>query len=156
MSQKHRRDYVTSPKCRRSYLMSPKRHRDYVTSPNDVIKARSFEIETFASLQFKARPSKAVTIKGWMLLHSDDPTRLDLFQLTNPNLGNTYRFQCESGDVALVWLNYLKTAVKENTKNAREVSCSAAKRCLQKLNAPTTVVKFCRRLWREFRFLFVK
>uniref|UniRef100_H2Z5D6 Ras-GEF domain-containing protein n=1 Tax=Ciona savignyi TaxID=51511 RepID=H2Z5D6_CIOSA len=38
---------------------------------------------------FKARPCKAISIRGWMVLYSEDPSRLDCFQLSNhfyPNL----------------------------------------------------------------------
>ncbi|XP_076821210.1 uncharacterized protein LOC143468106 isoform X2 [Clavelina lepadiformis] len=61
---------------------------------------------------FKTRPCKVVPILGWLLLYSNNPTRLDCFQLNNPESGNNYRFQCESRDVALVWINNLKQAIK--------------------------------------------
>uniref|UniRef100_F7AXB1 Ras-GEF domain-containing protein n=1 Tax=Ciona intestinalis TaxID=7719 RepID=F7AXB1_CIOIN len=61
---------------------------------------------------FKARPCKAVPIDGWMVLYSEDPSRLDCFQLSNPESGNIYRFQAESKEIALVWINNLKEAVK--------------------------------------------
>jgi len=61
---------------------------------------------------YKSRPSKCHTIFGWMVLCSDDPSRLDCFQLSNPDNGNSYRFQCESPQVARDWINHLKEAVK--------------------------------------------
>nr|CAB3265420.1 ras-specific guanine nucleotide-releasing factor RalGPS1 [Phallusia mammillata] len=58
---------------------------------------------------FKARPTKAVSIKNWMLLETHDTNS---FQLSNPDSGNMYRFQCDSRDVTRVWILNLKEAVK--------------------------------------------
>ncbi|XP_078489076.1 uncharacterized protein LOC100176395 isoform X2 [Ciona intestinalis] len=70
---------------------------------------------------FKARPCKAVPIDGWMVLYSEDPSRLDCFQLSNPESGNIYRFQAESKEIALVWINNLKEAVKGYPQPERDL-----------------------------------
>uniref|UniRef100_H2Z5D8 Ras-GEF domain-containing protein n=1 Tax=Ciona savignyi TaxID=51511 RepID=H2Z5D8_CIOSA len=70
---------------------------------------------------FKARPCKAISIRGWMVLYSEDPSRLDCFQLSNPDNGNVYRFQSENKDIALVWISNLKEAVKGYPQPERDL-----------------------------------
>ena len=51
-----------------------------------------------------------------MLLRSSDPNKSDSFQLSNPDQGTVYRFQCDSEDVAEVWMKVLEEATKRQTK----------------------------------------
>lgn len=40
-------------------------------------------------LQYKSSPCKKVCVTGWMVLLPDDPSRLNIFQLSNPDKGLT-------------------------------------------------------------------
>ncbi|XP_077968513.1 uncharacterized protein LOC120331408 isoform X1 [Styela clava] len=70
---------------------------------------------------FKQHPCKMIVIHEWMVLCSDDPSKLDAFQLSNPNQGDIYRFQCDSKEVAMVWTRRLQEAIKGNVQPEKDL-----------------------------------
>ncbi|XP_078406057.1 ras-specific guanine nucleotide-releasing factor RalGPS1-like isoform X2 [Cetorhinus maximus] len=63
---------------------------------------------------FKSSPSKKVSIAGWMVVLPDDPEHPDVFQLSDPDKGNVYKFQTSSRFHAILWHKHLDDACKSN------------------------------------------
>ncbi|XP_069744073.1 ras-specific guanine nucleotide-releasing factor RalGPS1-like isoform X2 [Narcine bancroftii] len=63
---------------------------------------------------FKSSPSKKVSIAGWMVVLPDDPEHPDIFQLSDPDKGNVYKFQTNSRFHAILWYKHLDDACKSN------------------------------------------
>ncbi|CAM9587239.1 unnamed protein product [Lampetra fluviatilis] len=63
---------------------------------------------------FKSRPSKKVHIAGWMVVRAADPDHSTVFQLTDPERGNVYKFQAVSDVNASLWVKHLDKACKSN------------------------------------------
>ncbi|XP_059849840.1 ras-specific guanine nucleotide-releasing factor RalGPS1 isoform X1 [Hypanus sabinus] len=63
---------------------------------------------------FKSAPSKKVSIAGWMVVLPDDPEHPDIFQLSDPDKGNVYKFQTSSRFHAILWHKHLDDACKSN------------------------------------------
>ncbi|XP_041049904.1 ras-specific guanine nucleotide-releasing factor RalGPS1 isoform X2 [Carcharodon carcharias] len=63
---------------------------------------------------FKSSPSKKVSIAGWMVVLPDDPEHPDIFQLSDPDKGNVYKFQTSSRFHAILWHKHLDDACKSN------------------------------------------
>ncbi|XP_078082556.1 ras-specific guanine nucleotide-releasing factor RalGPS1 isoform X2 [Mustelus asterias] len=63
---------------------------------------------------FKSSPSKKVSIAGWMVILPDDPEHPDIFQLSDPDKGNVYKFQTSSRFHAILWHKHLDDACKSN------------------------------------------
>lgn len=87
------------------------------------------------SLQYKSSPCKKVCVTGWMVLLPDDPSRLNIFQLSNPDkgrpvcvglrcfylrvhtetctlTGDVYKFQTGSRFSAIIWHKKLEEACR--------------------------------------------
>ncbi|GCB62049.1 hypothetical protein scyTo_0009451 [Scyliorhinus torazame] len=64
--------------------------------------------------QFKSSASKKVSIAGWMVVLPDDPEHPDIFQLSDPDKGNVYKFQTSSRFHAILWHKHLDDACKSN------------------------------------------
>ncbi|XP_072344625.1 ras-specific guanine nucleotide-releasing factor RalGPS1-like isoform X4 [Scyliorhinus torazame] len=63
---------------------------------------------------FKSSASKKVSIAGWMVVLPDDPEHPDIFQLSDPDKGNVYKFQTSSRFHAILWHKHLDDACKSN------------------------------------------
>ncbi|XP_072908746.1 ras-specific guanine nucleotide-releasing factor RalGPS1 isoform X2 [Hemitrygon akajei] len=63
---------------------------------------------------FKSAPSKKVSIAGWMVVLPDDPEHPNIFQLSDPDKGNVYKFQTSSRFHAILWHKHLDDACKSN------------------------------------------
>ncbi|XP_072096112.1 ras-specific guanine nucleotide-releasing factor RalGPS1 isoform X2 [Mobula birostris] len=63
---------------------------------------------------FKSAPSKKVSVAGWMVVLPDDPEHPDIFQLSDPDKGNVYKFQTSSRFHAILWHKHLDDACKSN------------------------------------------
>ncbi|XP_055515767.1 ras-specific guanine nucleotide-releasing factor RalGPS1 isoform X2 [Leucoraja erinacea] len=63
---------------------------------------------------FKSSPSKKVSVAGWMVVLPDDPEHPDIFQLSDPDKGNVYKFQTSSRFHAILWHKHLDDACKSN------------------------------------------
>ncbi|XP_055520177.1 ras-specific guanine nucleotide-releasing factor RalGPS1-like [Leucoraja erinacea] len=64
--------------------------------------------------QFKSSYSKSLSIVGWIPLLMDDPDNVDMFQLTDPEHGNSYKFQAGSKMNAMLWFKHMSRACKIN------------------------------------------
>ncbi|XP_062929498.1 ras-specific guanine nucleotide-releasing factor RalGPS1-like isoform X2 [Mobula hypostoma] len=63
---------------------------------------------------FKSAPSKKMSVAGWMVVLPDDPEHPDIFQLSDPDKGNVYKFQTSSRFHAILWHKHLDDACKSN------------------------------------------
>ncbi|XP_061589221.1 ras-specific guanine nucleotide-releasing factor RalGPS1-like [Cololabis saira] len=63
---------------------------------------------------YKSRPCKKVSVTGWMVLLPDDPARPDVFQLSDPDRGNVYKFQTGSRFSAIIWHRNLEEASRSS------------------------------------------
>ncbi|XP_037014728.1 ras-specific guanine nucleotide-releasing factor RalGPS1 isoform X2 [Artibeus jamaicensis] len=63
---------------------------------------------------YKSTPGKKVSVVGWMVQLPDDPEHPDVFQLSNPDRGNVYKFQAGSRFHAILWHKHLDDACKSN------------------------------------------
>jgi len=61
---------------------------------------------------YKNRPSKSVSIGGWMVLMADNPYNPESFILQDTARGNVYRFRVSSQGAAAEWFHHLKNAVQ--------------------------------------------
>uniref|UniRef100_H2UEW7 Ral GEF with PH domain and SH3 binding motif 1 n=1 Tax=Takifugu rubripes TaxID=31033 RepID=H2UEW7_TAKRU len=61
---------------------------------------------------YKSSPCKKVCVTGWMVLLPDDPSRLNVFQLSNPDKGDVYKFQTGSRFSAIIWHKKLEEACR--------------------------------------------
>ncbi|PSN39770.1 hypothetical protein C0J52_18554, partial [Blattella germanica] len=59
---------------------------------------------------FKQEPCKMVPVGGWSVFLSDNPFQPDLFQLTDPNRGNVYKYRAGSKASAQQWCRHLQQA----------------------------------------------
>ncbi|XP_036892866.1 ras-specific guanine nucleotide-releasing factor RalGPS1 isoform X6 [Sturnira hondurensis] len=63
---------------------------------------------------YKSTPGKKVSVVGWMVQLPDDPEHPDVFQLSNPDRGNVYKFQAGSRFHAILWHKHLDDACKSS------------------------------------------
>ncbi|XP_035245991.1 ras-specific guanine nucleotide-releasing factor RalGPS1-like isoform X2 [Anguilla anguilla] len=61
---------------------------------------------------YKSSPCKTVSLAGWMVVLPDDPLRPDVFQLSDPEKGNVYKFQTGSRFSAIIWHRSLNEACR--------------------------------------------
>ncbi|XP_051898129.1 ras-specific guanine nucleotide-releasing factor RalGPS2-like [Pristis pectinata] len=64
--------------------------------------------------QFKSSFCKRLSIVGWIPLLLEDPESVDMFQLMDPEHGNSYKFQADSRMNAMLWFKHLSRACKSN------------------------------------------
>uniref|UniRef100_A0A3P9BSF9 Ral GEF with PH domain and SH3 binding motif 1 n=1 Tax=Maylandia zebra TaxID=106582 RepID=A0A3P9BSF9_9CICH len=63
---------------------------------------------------YKSRPCKKVCVTGWMVVLPDDPARPNIFQLSDPETGNVYKFQTGSRFSAIIWHKNLEEACRKS------------------------------------------
>ncbi|XP_067846874.1 ras-specific guanine nucleotide-releasing factor RalGPS2 isoform X2 [Heptranchias perlo] len=63
---------------------------------------------------FKSSLSKSVSVVGWMVMMADDPEHPDVFQLTDSERGNSYKFQAGNRGNAVLWFKHLSSACQSN------------------------------------------
>ncbi|XP_051866719.1 ras-specific guanine nucleotide-releasing factor RalGPS2 isoform X4 [Pristis pectinata] len=63
---------------------------------------------------FKSSLSKSVSVVGWMVMMADDPEHPDVFQLTDSERGNSYKFQAGNRGNAMLWFKHLSSACQSN------------------------------------------
>ncbi|KAG8233280.1 hypothetical protein J437_LFUL013624 [Ladona fulva] len=63
---------------------------------------------------YKRDPCKMVSVVGWLVFLYDSPLQPDLFQLTDPNRGNVYKFRAGTKSAAIQWYRYLQQAITGN------------------------------------------
>ncbi|XP_043555910.1 ras-specific guanine nucleotide-releasing factor RalGPS2 isoform X4 [Chiloscyllium plagiosum] len=63
---------------------------------------------------FKSSLSKSVSVVGWMVMMADDPEHPDVFQLTDSEKGNSYKFQAGNRGNAMLWFKHLSSACQSN------------------------------------------
>ncbi|XP_062919792.1 ras-specific guanine nucleotide-releasing factor RalGPS2 isoform X2 [Mobula hypostoma] len=63
---------------------------------------------------FKSSLSKSVSVVGWMVMMADDPEHPDVFQLTDSEKGNSYKFQAGNRENAMLWFKHLSSACQSN------------------------------------------
>ncbi|XP_007901158.1 ras-specific guanine nucleotide-releasing factor RalGPS2 isoform X2 [Callorhinchus milii] len=63
---------------------------------------------------FKSSLSKSVSVVGWMVMMADDPDHPDVFQLTDSERGNSYKFQAGGRVNAMLWFKHLSAACQSN------------------------------------------
>uniref|UniRef100_A0AAX7UY16 Ras-specific guanine nucleotide-releasing factor RalGPS1 n=1 Tax=Astatotilapia calliptera TaxID=8154 RepID=A0AAX7UY16_ASTCA len=63
---------------------------------------------------YKSRPCKKVCVTGWMVVLPDDPARPNIFQLSDPEKGNVYKFQTGSRFSAIIWHKNLEEACRKS------------------------------------------
>uniref|UniRef100_A0A674P3R1 Ral GEF with PH domain and SH3 binding motif 1 n=1 Tax=Takifugu rubripes TaxID=31033 RepID=A0A674P3R1_TAKRU len=68
---------------------------------------------------YKSSPCKKVCVTGWMVLLPDDPSRLNVFQLSNPDKGDVYKFQTGSRFSAIIWHKKLEEACRGSRPKVR-------------------------------------
>uniref|UniRef100_A0A8C2G5S1 Ral GEF with PH domain and SH3 binding motif 1 n=1 Tax=Cyprinus carpio TaxID=7962 RepID=A0A8C2G5S1_CYPCA len=61
---------------------------------------------------YKSRPCKKITLTGWMVVLPDNPEHSNIFQLTDPERGNVYKFQTGSRFSAIIWHRHLAEACR--------------------------------------------
>lgn len=61
---------------------------------------------------YKSRPCKKITLTGWMVALPDNPEHPNIFQLTDPERGNVYKFQTGSRFSAVIWHKHLAEACR--------------------------------------------
>ncbi|XP_051949744.1 ras-specific guanine nucleotide-releasing factor RalGPS1 [Xyrauchen texanus] len=61
---------------------------------------------------YKSRPCKKITLTGWMVALPDNPEHPNIFQLTDPERGNVYKFQTGSRFSAIIWHKHLAEACR--------------------------------------------
>uniref|UniRef100_A0A669CSQ4 Ral GEF with PH domain and SH3 binding motif 1 n=1 Tax=Oreochromis niloticus TaxID=8128 RepID=A0A669CSQ4_ORENI len=64
--------------------------------------------------KYKSRPCKKVCVTGWMVVLPDDPARPNIFQLSDPEKGNVYKFQTGSRFSAIIWHKNLEEACRKS------------------------------------------
>uniref|UniRef100_A0A672K119 Ras-specific guanine nucleotide-releasing factor RalGPS1-like n=1 Tax=Sinocyclocheilus grahami TaxID=75366 RepID=A0A672K119_SINGR len=65
-----------------------------------------------SNLPYKSRPCKKITLTGWMVVLPDNPEHPNIFQLTDPDRGNVYKFQTGSRFSAIIWHRHLAEACR--------------------------------------------
>ncbi|TRY54394.1 hypothetical protein DNTS_023677 [Danionella cerebrum] len=63
---------------------------------------------------YKSRPCKKITLTGWMVALPDNPDQANIFQLTDPERGNVYKFQTGSRFSAIIWHRHLAEACRSS------------------------------------------
>ncbi|KAM6902262.1 ras-specific guanine nucleotide-releasing factor RalGPS1-like isoform 1-T1 [Xenentodon cancila] len=63
---------------------------------------------------YKSSPCKKVCVTGWMVVLPDDPARPNIFQLSDPDRGNVYKFQTGSRFSAIIWHKNLEEACRSS------------------------------------------
>ncbi|XP_026117456.1 ras-specific guanine nucleotide-releasing factor RalGPS1 [Carassius auratus] len=61
---------------------------------------------------YKSRPCKKITLTGWMVVLPDNLEHPNIFQLTDPERGNVYKFQTGSRFSAIIWHRHLAEACR--------------------------------------------
>ncbi|XP_059378532.1 ras-specific guanine nucleotide-releasing factor RalGPS1-like [Carassius carassius] len=61
---------------------------------------------------YKSRPCKKITLTGWMVVLPDNLQHPNIFQLTDPEKGNVYKFQTGSRFSAIIWHRHLAEACR--------------------------------------------
>ncbi|XP_050973954.1 ras-specific guanine nucleotide-releasing factor RalGPS1 [Labeo rohita] len=61
---------------------------------------------------YKSRPCKKITLTGWIVVLPDNPEHPNIFQLTDPEKGNVYKFQTGSRFSAIIWHRHLAEACR--------------------------------------------
>uniref|UniRef100_A0A672N4G1 Ras-specific guanine nucleotide-releasing factor RalGPS1 n=1 Tax=Sinocyclocheilus grahami TaxID=75366 RepID=A0A672N4G1_SINGR len=61
---------------------------------------------------YKSRPCKKITLTGWMVVLPENPEHPNIFQLTDPERGNVYKFQTGSRFSAIIWHRHLAEACR--------------------------------------------
>ncbi|XP_073675600.1 ras-specific guanine nucleotide-releasing factor RalGPS1 [Garra rufa] len=61
---------------------------------------------------YKSRPCKKITLTGWIVVLPDNPDHPNIFQLTDPEKGNVYKFQTGSRFSAIIWHRHLAEACR--------------------------------------------
>ncbi|KAK2898753.1 hypothetical protein Q8A67_010171 [Cirrhinus molitorella] len=61
---------------------------------------------------YKSRPCKKITLTGWIVVLPDNPEHPNIFQLTDPERGNVYKFQTGSRFSAIIWHRHLAEACR--------------------------------------------
>ncbi|XP_030629859.1 ras-specific guanine nucleotide-releasing factor RalGPS1 isoform X5 [Chanos chanos] len=61
---------------------------------------------------YKSTPCKKIALTGWMAALPDDPEHPTIFQLSNPDKGNVYKFQTGSRFSAIIWHKHLVEACR--------------------------------------------
>uniref|UniRef100_A0A673HAW1 Ras-specific guanine nucleotide-releasing factor RalGPS1-like n=1 Tax=Sinocyclocheilus rhinocerous TaxID=307959 RepID=A0A673HAW1_9TELE len=61
---------------------------------------------------YKSRPCKKITLTGWMVVLPENPDHPNIFQLTDPERGNVYKFQTGSRFSAIIWYRHLAEACR--------------------------------------------
>uniref|UniRef100_A0A671RTA3 Ras-specific guanine nucleotide-releasing factor RalGPS1-like n=1 Tax=Sinocyclocheilus anshuiensis TaxID=1608454 RepID=A0A671RTA3_9TELE len=61
---------------------------------------------------YKSRPCKKITLTGWMVVLPDNPEHPNIFQLTDPDRGNVYKFQTGLRFSAIIWHRHLAEACR--------------------------------------------
>uniref|UniRef100_UPI00358F8AB0 ras-specific guanine nucleotide-releasing factor RalGPS1-like isoform X3 n=1 Tax=Myxine glutinosa TaxID=7769 RepID=UPI00358F8AB0 len=63
---------------------------------------------------FKSAPCKVVSVVGWMVFMPDDAEHPNVFQLTDSDRGNSYKYQADSRPSAVTWCKHLDVACKSH------------------------------------------
>ncbi|XP_041064520.1 ras-specific guanine nucleotide-releasing factor RalGPS2 isoform X5 [Carcharodon carcharias] len=71
---------------------------------------------------FKSSLSKSVSVVGWMVMMADDPEHPDVFQLTDSERGNSYKFQAGKRGNAMLWFKHLSSACQSNRQQVQLLS----------------------------------
>ncbi|XP_034047615.1 ras-specific guanine nucleotide-releasing factor RalGPS1 isoform X2 [Thalassophryne amazonica] len=71
-------------------------------------------LRAYARKHYKSSPCKTVCVTGWMVVLPEDPTRPNDFQLTDPEKGNTYKFQTGTRFSAIIWHKNLEEACRSS------------------------------------------
>ncbi|XP_067269602.1 ras-specific guanine nucleotide-releasing factor RalGPS1 [Pseudorasbora parva] len=61
---------------------------------------------------YKSRPCKKITLTGWIVVLPENPEHPNIFQLTDPERGNVYKFQTGSRFSAIIWHRHLAEACR--------------------------------------------
>ncbi|XP_069793824.1 ras-specific guanine nucleotide-releasing factor RalGPS2 isoform X4 [Narcine bancroftii] len=85
---------------------------------------------------FKSSLSKSVSVVGWMVMMADDPEHPDVFQLTDSERGNSYKFQAGNRGNAMLWFKHLSSACQSNRQQT-----SHCLRCVEVFLMKTEIFK---------------
>uniref|UniRef100_A0A8C4RDB8 Ral GEF with PH domain and SH3 binding motif 2 n=1 Tax=Eptatretus burgeri TaxID=7764 RepID=A0A8C4RDB8_EPTBU len=66
----------------------------------------------FHLLSSRRHPCKVVSVVGWMVFMPDDAEHPNVFQLTDSDRGNSYKYQADSRPLAITWCKHLDVACK--------------------------------------------
>jgi hypothetical protein len=88
----------------------------------------------FFCVQYKSKPSKVMSVCGWMVVLCNDPLCPDAFQLQDPSnglflfcfrfsykyIGLVYKFRAGTQAYAMQWVAHLKEAALKNQQRLPE------------------------------------